>query len=62
VRLALEERKLLPGDPNRVFRSFETNGRLNDEAPMPRTKPAEEPKSVDPTSIAPQEGKLFSIE
>ena len=57
VRLALEEHKMLPGDPYRVFRpsgspsAGEANG-----------KPEEAASPVDPTTIKPQETNPFSGE
>jgi small conductance mechanosensitive channel len=58
VRLALEENRLLPGDPNRVFQPHgdadaagET--RRSEEAPAP---------AHDPTTIKPQESNPFSGE
>ena len=53
VRLALEERRLLPGDPNRVFNTFgEPSGHSRSTAqPAP-----------DPTAFKPQDGNPFTGE
>lgn len=57
VRLALEENRLLPGDPNRVFQTF--TGKI---ASQP-SKPAEEAAPEhDPTLLKPQDGNPFSSE
>jgi small conductance mechanosensitive channel len=54
VRLALEERHLLPGDPNRVFSAFVDGGAQG------RSREAQEaePES-DPTLLKPQDGSPF---
>jgi moderate conductance mechanosensitive channel len=57
VRLALEEHHLLPGDPNRVFRTFEETG------PQLSNRPTEEAAPVhDPTTPRPHDGNPFSSE
>ena len=56
VRLALEEHQLLPGDPNRIFRSF------GDE-PETVTKQAHEAtQAPDPTTLKPHETNPFTGE
>jgi len=58
VRLALEEHGLLPGDPNRIFRTFGEH-----EERETRTQPHEEhPGAPDPTTLKPQETNPFSGE
>lgn len=54
VRLALEERHLLPGDPNRVFSSF--LGKVTRTGKRPPETSAPE---HDPTSLKPQDGNPF---
>jgi small conductance mechanosensitive channel len=57
VRLALEEHHLLPGDPNRVFRSFgdpEVEG-----ADVTRKPVSEEAQAHDPTTLKPEDGSPF---
>jgi len=57
VRLALEEHNLLPGDPNRVFRTFEETAGAT---PGQRTtEPESEP---DPTLLKPHDGSPFASE
>lgn len=58
VRLALEQNNLLPGDPNRVFRTF-TDGESQDAQAR---RPAEPPSHSDPTTLKPQEGSPFGGE
>jgi small conductance mechanosensitive channel len=54
VRLALEEQGLLPGDPNRIFRTF------TEETSNGRTKPTGEAAPLhDPTTLKPQEANPF---
>jgi small conductance mechanosensitive channel len=53
VRLALVEQGFLPGDPNRVFHTFDENG------PTGRTRPEAETQQHDPTLLKPQESNLF---
>lgn len=62
VRLALEEHKLLPGDPYRVFSSFGTPDA--DQPGNAAIKPTEGPASAqpDPTTLKPQETNPFSGE
>jgi small conductance mechanosensitive channel len=54
VRLALEQNNLLPGDPNRVFRTF-----TDVEGEKIGGHPAEPPSHPDPTTLKPQEGSPF---
>jgi small conductance mechanosensitive channel len=58
VRLALEQNNLLPGDPNRVFKSFGVDG----EAETARRVVEEHPAAQDPTTIKAQETNPFSGE
>jgi small conductance mechanosensitive channel len=59
VRLALEEHHLLPGDPNRVFRTFGDPGAGDDDGKT--AKPTEEHSPApDPTTLKPQEGSPFA--
>lgn len=57
VRLALEEKHLLPGDPNRVFNAFvdKVTGVRNGSAPEAASKP-------DPTTLKPQDSNPFASE
>ncbi|MGB7546634.1 MAG: mechanosensitive ion channel family protein [Terracidiphilus sp.] len=57
VRLALEERCLLPGNPYRVFNSF-----LDSGAPDRNQTPAEAASKPDPTAAEPHQGNPFSAE
>lgn len=61
VRIALEEHHMLPGDPLRVFNSFEgrTAATHAIAAPGPQQEP---PRAVDPTTIKPQESNPFTGE
>jgi small conductance mechanosensitive channel len=52
VRLALEENHMLPGDPMRVFNSFDGTGGSTASAVHEETAPA---KAPDPTTLKPQE-------
>jgi len=56
VRLALEEHDMLPGDPNRVFKSF------GDQPEVTRRAAAEAAPAPDPTTLKPQETNPFSGE
>ncbi len=58
VRLALEEHDLLPGDPNRVFSTFGSDG---SGVQAGRAEP-EPPQIKDPTTLKPSEGNPFSGE
>jgi small conductance mechanosensitive channel len=55
VRLALEEQGLLPGDPNRVFRTFSEEDAEGHAQPA-----AEAAQGVDPTTLKPVEGNPFA--
>jgi small-conductance mechanosensitive channel len=57
VRLALEEHNMLPGDPNRVFKTFVET----DRAGAGHTTP-ESASTPDPTTIKPHDGNPFSGE
>jgi moderate conductance mechanosensitive channel len=57
VRLALEEHHLLPGDPNRVFRTFEET-----EAQLPNRPIEEAAPAHDPTTLKPHDGNPLSSE
>jgi small-conductance mechanosensitive channel len=61
VRLALQEHHMLPGDPNRVFRTFDEDTEPADETSA-RTAHPEEKAAQDPTTIKPHEGGLFGSE
>jgi small conductance mechanosensitive channel len=54
VRLALEAHNLLPGDPNRIFKSFAENG--GDATSKPVEETAQE---HDPTTLKPEDGSPF---
>ena len=57
VRLALEQHHLLPGDPNRVFRSFLEA----DEDPAKPSQLAHEAAAApDPTTLKPHDGSPFA--
>ncbi|MFP5237935.1 MAG: mechanosensitive ion channel family protein [Acidobacteriota bacterium] len=60
VRIALEEHHMLPGDPLRVFHTFDPQqGATHTVAPpVPQREPAQ--KTVDPTTLKPQESNPFS--
>lgn len=60
VRIALEEHHMLPGDPLRVFSSFDPQqGATHSVAtPMPHREPAQKPP--DPTTLKPQESNPFT--
>ncbi len=57
VRLALEEHRLLPGDPNRIFSTFEETERAKPGQPI-----AEPSSGQDPTTLKPENGNPFSSE
>jgi small conductance mechanosensitive channel len=57
VRLALEEHNLLPGDPNRVFQTFNDTG-----AARPGQPDSEAAPEHDPTLLKPQDGNPFASE
>jgi small conductance mechanosensitive channel len=63
VRLALEENHMLPGDPMRVFSSFDGNRDTGQAAvaagPMHESNGA---KAADPTTLKPQESNPFTGE
>jgi small-conductance mechanosensitive channel len=56
VRLALEEKNLLPGDPCRVFQSFSATSTSATRRPRPDAST----ESADPTAIGAQESNPFS--
>jgi small conductance mechanosensitive channel len=61
VRLALEAHHLLPGDPNRVFKSFgEQAGDVDEVARRRAPEPAAQ--EHDPTTLKPQESNPFTGE
>lgn len=63
VRIALEEHHLLPGDPMRVFNSFDHDGagsHIIGSGPHPEQGAA--PALRDPTTIKPQESNPFTGE
>jgi small conductance mechanosensitive channel len=57
VRLALEEKHMLPGDPNRVF-----NAAGGSAAAAPRAEEKEPEPAKDPTTIKQPEANLFGSE
>jgi small conductance mechanosensitive channel len=62
VRLALEQNHMLPGDPMRVFNSFDGAGETAQPA-SPTAAAHEEPaKTADPTTLKPQETNPFTGE
>ena len=60
VRMALEQHHLLPGDPNRVFRTFDENG--DGVEPAPNRHPEEAAPAHDPTTLKPHETNPFTGE
>jgi moderate conductance mechanosensitive channel len=61
VRLALEEHHMLPGDPLRVFNSFEGSEAAHATAAQaPKEEPT--PRPPDPTTLKPRESNPFSGE
>ncbi len=62
VRLALEEHNMLPGDPLRVFTSFDgtASAMHATSGPSPKEEPA--PHAPDPTTLKPQESNPFTGE
>lgn len=60
VRLALEEHHLLPGDPNRVFQTFQTF--IDKGAQRPSPLAAKAAPEHDPTLLKPQDGNPFASE
>jgi hypothetical protein len=57
VRLALEEKHMLPGDPYRVFRPARESA-----ASGPELEAKEPARAKDPTTIKPQETNPFTGE
>lgn len=57
VRLALEEHNMLPGDPNRVFQTFNDTGAARTGQPASEAAPEH-----DPTLLKPQDGNPFASE
>jgi hypothetical protein len=57
VRLALEEKHMLPGDPYRVFRPAEESA-----AAGPETEAKEPEAARDPTTLKPPETNPFTGE
>jgi small conductance mechanosensitive channel len=62
VRLALEEHHLLPGDPNRVFRSFDETAEQGEQATTPNRQIEEAVPEHDPTKLKPHESNPFTGE
>lgn len=60
VRIALEEHHMLPGDPLRVFNSFDASRSATHTVAAPPPKQEAAPKPVDPTTLKPQESNPFS--
>jgi small conductance mechanosensitive channel len=61
VRLALEENHMLPGDPNRVFNSFESD-HTSAAGPLSVEHEPSAPQPIDPTTLKPQESNPFTGE
>jgi len=61
VRLALEENHMLPGDPMRVFNSFES-GQIQPTIVSAQSHEAATPQPKDPTTLKPQESNPFTGE
>jgi moderate conductance mechanosensitive channel len=60
VRLALEQHDMLPGDPNRVFKTYgESTGEETGDVRRPKEEHAPTP---DPTTLKPQETNPFTGE
>lgn len=62
VRIALEEHHMLPGDPLRVFTSFDARQAATHAVAIPAPRQEAAPKPVDPTTLKPQESNPFSGE
>lgn len=62
VRLALEENQVLPGDPNRVFHSFNVSDESDREKPLLKAALEQNPQGPDPTISLPRESNPFSGE
>jgi moderate conductance mechanosensitive channel len=60
VRMALEQHHLLPGDPNRVFRTFDETGESDE--PAPNRHPEVADPAHDPTTLKPHETNPFTGE
>jgi len=63
VRLALEEHHMLPGDPNRVFKSFGEQADEVTKRPVQEPGPEHESeRAADPTTLKPQESNPITGE
>lgn len=62
VRIALEEHHMLPGDPLRVFNSFEGRESASRPVAMPAPQHEAAPRRPDPTTLKPQETNPVSGE
>lgn len=63
VRLALEKNSMLPGDPNRVFQSFNAGEDTGPGRPIRKVAREDHPsQNNDPTAIPPRESSLFTGE
>jgi small-conductance mechanosensitive channel len=62
VRMALEEHHMLPGDPLRVFNTFDSPGGSTQNLAGPPAAERELPAPRDPTTIKPHESNPFTGE
>jgi small conductance mechanosensitive channel len=62
VRLALEQNHLLPGDPYRVFGTFDAQGAGPSSTTVVRPREDAAAVQVDPTTLKPQESNPFTGE
>ncbi len=62
VRLALEENHMLPGDPLRVFTSFDGTTSVMHATAAPAEQHEPPPHAPDPTTLKPQESNPFTGE
>jgi moderate conductance mechanosensitive channel len=60
VRLALEQQHMLPGDPYRVFHSYDVEEEAGKESPKFFATADQNPKQQDPTANVSKESNLFS--
>ena len=61
IRLALEEHHLLPGEPNRVFKTFDEAAEQGEQA-TPNRPVEEAAHAPDPTTLKPHESNPFTGE
>jgi hypothetical protein len=62
VRLALEEHHILPGDPGRVFNTFDSQSGSAPSGAATRVPEHEPAAPRDPTTIKPHESNPFTGE